>query len=49
MFDNSKQKRAITKMVKCLTEDKMKSAIEYLREAVEEKIKQRIVKALKTK
>ena len=43
------QRRMITKMVKCINENKMKSAIQYLREAVECNIKQKIRISLSNK
>ena len=43
----TKQQKAIINLVKCVSENKMKSAVNYLQEAVDESIKRRIIKCLK--
>lgn len=46
MLKSDKYKHAIYNMVKCITENKMSSAVNHLSDAVNESIKNRIKKAI---
>jgi len=47
MLNGDKQDQAIYKMVKCITENKMSSAIKELKTVVNESLKKRIITAIR--